>query len=186
MRFRCILVLVALSGCAETGTIEYTPPPMAAVTRPMTIAAVSTTDARDEKPNRVATIRGGYGNPLYVLDTPVPVAELVGTAFTKALQARGITVSAGAPRRMQVVLRTFYADQFFGNRKAEIDIDLLVQDAGGQTVYKDTLKDRTTQMNLFNSDLELLRIDVQALLKKSIDTMLDRPAFRTAIASPGT
>jgi len=36
------------------------------------VSAVSTLDQRDRKPNRIATIRGGYGNPLKVLDRPSP------------------------------------------------------------------------------------------------------------------
>lgn len=178
-----LLTLLALAACSSPGTIGYTPPFNLVAGPPAALAAVAVEDVRDEKPNRIATVRGGYGNPAYVMDTPAPVGALVQTAFLNALAARNITVAAGANRHLRIVLRTLYGDQYLG-RKAVIDLDVQVLNTANALTYEDSVKDTTYVFNAGFGGIHRLRDDVQILLSKAIDTILDRPAFRTAITSP--
>jgi len=154
MRFYSIFVafvLLGLASCSSTGSLDYAPTVAITAGPPASVASVTATDTRDEKPNRLATVRGGYGNPAYVRDTARPVAEEVASVFTKALQARGMLSSqANAPYRVQLVLRTFYANKYI-SRAAYIDIDFMVVDRSGRMVYKDTVKDERDQFKLFDA-----------------------------------
>ncbi len=190
------MATLGLAACSTTSSLQYAPPAAAVQPGPAAaVSAVSTLDQRDEKPNRVATIRGGYGNPLKVLDTARPVGEEVAAAVTAALQARGMMGSPGtSPYRVQIVLRTLYGDQYIG-RKAVIDMDLRVADRSGAIIYTDTVSDERREMTFFDNGVfaginDLSKL-VQALLNASIDRMLDREGLRAVLggarpARPGT
>jgi hypothetical protein len=150
------------------------------------VASVTVIDKRDEKPNRVATIRGGYGNPLKVLDTPAPVADQVAAVFTRALELRGMLAPA-APFRFAVTLNTLYGDQYLG-RRAEIKLDLAVIDRAGQVVYSDHISDGSYDFTFFDNgifaSIEDLRKHVEKLLSNSIDRLLDKKALNDLLSSP--
>ena len=178
-----LLTCLALAACGSTGDIAYVATvPIVTATAPA-IAAVTVKDIRDEKPNRLATVRGGYGNPAYVFDTSKPVSDEVASIFTKALQARNL-LGPASPYRMQVTLRTFYGDKYL-TRRSFIDMDLTVLDATGAAVYKDTGKyDISGEFHLFDGDIDPLVLQTQTLLDTTIDRMLDKPEFRRVLASP--
>jgi len=150
------------------------------------VAGVIVLDRRDEKPNRVATIRGGYGNPLKVLDTTEPVATVVQAVITKALDQRQM-LAAGGAYRFEVTLNTLYGDQFMG-RKAELKMDLAVLDRANQTIYTDTIAADSYAFTFFDNGIfagiEALRTVVEKLLSASVEKMLDKPALRLALAAP--
>ena len=148
------------------------------------MSAVTAVDKRDEKPNRFATVRGGYGNPAYVRDTPRPVAEEVAAVFTEALRARGMLAASGnAPYRIQLVLRLFYGNQYL-SRNAYIDLDLIVTDPSGREIYKETVKDERSEFEMFSASIDKLQALVQALLDATADRMLDSPRLRAVLGGP--
>lgn len=176
------LILLGLASCSSTGSLDYAPTVAITAGTPASIASVTATDTRDEKPNRLATVRSGYGNPAYVQDTARPVAEEVASVFTKALQARGMLSSqASAPYRVQLVLRTFYANKMF-NRTAYIDIDFTLVDRTGRTVYQDGVKEQRDQFKLFDADINALQDLAQALLNATADRILDNPKLRAVLS----
>lgn len=89
-----IAPLCLLAACSTTGTLSYIPSGDPAPGPRNSVSTVTVADHRDEKPNRVATIRGGYGNPLKVLDTPVPVSDVVASVFNAALARRQMDLTA--------------------------------------------------------------------------------------------
>ncbi len=184
MRIHAFLLATALFGlaaCSSTASLDYTPTVPIIAGPSTSISAITAIDQRDEKPNRLATVRGGFGNPFYVRDTVRPVAEEVAIVFTKALQARGMISSQGiGPYRIQLVLRTFDANKYI-NRVAGIDIDLLVIDQAGSTIYKDNVKTQSDKFVLFDADIDALQKLAVDLLNATADRMLDNPKFRAAI-----
>lgn len=189
MRKFFLLALVCfVAACSSPGSLSYTPetPPIPALGLRDTVSAVVVYDSRDEKPNRLATIRGGYGNPLKVLDTPIPVADVVAAVWTTALNRRQMLAPTG-PFRFQIVMKTLYGDQFMG-RKAELLMDLAVYNRAGQVVYRDTVKDGSYNFTLFDNgifaSIDDLRKKVEILLSQGIDRMLDKRQLNDALTSP--
>ncbi len=183
LRFGLVLLACAgLAACQSTGDIAYAPTVPIVRGPPASIAGVTTRDLRDEKPNRLATVRGLYGNPSQVYDTTRPVADEVSEVFTAALQARGM-LSPAAPLRMQITLRTFYGNTYFA-RRAVVDLDLSVVDPAGRIVYGDTYKNDTAGFEVFSGITDLVPF-TQQLLNTAADTLLDKPQLRALLARPG-
>ena len=184
MRILASLVLLALAACSSPGTLTYAPQ-TAVEPGPAVVAAVTVQDRRDEKPNRVATIRGGFGNPLKVLDTTEPVGTLVQQAFTRALEQRRMLAPNG-PFRFQVTLETLYGDQFLG-RKAELKMSLSVLDRAGRAIYSDSVSESSYVGTFFDNGIfagiEDLRASVEKLMSLGIDHMLDKAALRRALTA---
>ena len=107
-RFLAIALTLALCACGNTvSSLHYIPTSSIEVASAPSIGAVATTDQRKEEPNRLATIMGGFGNPLRTLDTAKTVRE-VADAFLEGLRARGMLASnTRAPVRFALVVRKF-------------------------------------------------------------------------------
>lgn len=181
-----VLLLLAVSACSTPGSLSYRPAGAVVPGPPRSVSAVAVVDHRDEKPNRVATIRGGYGNPLKVLDTTTPVAEEVRKVFTDALQARAMLAPTG-PYHFDVTLQTLYGDQFIG-RKTELKMDLAVLDAANRVVYRDSVTDHDYEFTFLDngifSKIETLGQSVDTLLGRAVDRLLDNPALQRVLAQP--
>jgi len=150
---------------------------------------VTATDQRKEEPTRLATIMGGFGNPLKTLDTAKPVKDEVATAFAAGLRARGLLApSDQAPYRIELLVRKFDADMIIG-RTARIDLGLSVLDTSGRTVYQDSATDSESETKFFETgvfaDIADLQKMCEIVLNRTVDRMLDKPAFRAAIQSAG-
>lgn len=188
MRVFVVLVGVFLAACSSPGSLGYVPP--ATITAgPPVVTSVQVVDQRNEKPNRVATIRGGYGNPLKVLDTTTPVAQEVQNVFVRALQARGMMApDDSGPYRFQVDLLTLYGNQYLG-RKAEVKFTLTVFDRAGRPVYRDTIARDDYEFTFFDngifSSIETLGKRVESLLDRAVDEALDNPALRNVVRGQG-
>jgi uncharacterized lipoprotein YajG len=179
---------IGLAACGNTtSNLSYTPPAGVATAPAPTIAAVTATDQRKEAPNRLATIMGGFGNPLKTLDTTRPVKDEVAAAFTDGLRARGLLQTDGrGPFQIQLLIRKFDADMIMG-RTARIDLDLTVIDqASQQVIYQDTVQDQRSDFALFATgvfaNIEDLQKLAQTVLDATVNRMLDKPEFRAAIA----
>jgi hypothetical protein len=185
MRGLLIAALLALSGCNTVASLHYMPghayqPASAAV-----FDGVVTVDQRKEAPHRLATIMGGFGNPLKTLDTAKPVKDEVGDAFSAGLNARGLLAPGiGEPFELLVTIRRFDADMIIG-RTARIDLTMVLRDRAGKQLYDDSVSDSISDMKFFETgvlaNIEDLQDMTQTLLNRTVNRMLDTPAFRDAI-----
>lgn len=194
-RLAAVAVLPAMLGlCACSNTVNnltYTPTGPVQAVGPATIASVSGTDERKEAPTRLATIMGGFGNPLKTLDTEKPVTDEVVDAFTQGLRLRGLLAPDGqAPFRLLLVVHKFDADMIIG-RTARIDMTMSVVDQSGRTIYQDSAVDSELETKVFETgvfaDIGDLQKLSETVLDRTVDRLLDKPAFRAAIArtAPG-
>ena len=132
-----VMLALVLSACNTVSSLRYAPGSVEAAASP-SIGAVTATDQRKEEPTRLATIMGGYGNPLKTLDTSKPVKDEVTDAFTEGLRVRGLLIpGASAPFHLTLVVRKFDADMILG-RTARIDMTMFVVDQDGRAVFRDS------------------------------------------------
>jgi len=189
-RYLGVAFALALGGCTENtvSSLHYAPTISVQAATAATVGSVTATDQRKEAANRLATIMGGYGNPLKTLDTTKPVKDEVADAFTEGLRARGLLApGAEAPFRLVLVVHRFDSDQYMG-RGARIDIGMSVIDQSGRTVFEDSNKNEVSEAEFFEAGIfgnikELQRLS-ETVLARAIDQLLDKPAFRAAIAKP--
>src|SRR5262249_18624345 len=142
-------------------------------------------DQRKEEAHRLATIMGGFGNPLKTLDLSRPVKDEVADAFADGLRARGLLAGNG-PFRIELTIRKYDADMLMGST-GRIDLDLAVIDQASQrVVYKDSGKNERSDFHFFATGVFASMDELQALAQQALDVtvdqMLDKPAFRDAIA----
>jgi hypothetical protein len=189
MRRLPILVLALALGACTSNTVaslHYVPTAHVQAVSLPSISAVTATDQRKEAPARLATIMGGFGNPLKTLDTAKPVKDEVAAAFTEGLRVRGLLAPDGqASFRLALLIRKFDADMLIG-RTARIDMTMSVLDQAGRTVFEDSAIDSESDMKFMQTGIFADIADLQALsqkvLDRTVDRMLDNPAFRTAVA----
>jgi uncharacterized lipoprotein YajG len=191
MRLLPIMVfLLALGACSNTvASLHYVPTTNLAAADVASIASVTAADQRKEASTRLATIMGGFGNPLKTLDTMKPVKDEVADAFVEGLRARGLLAPPGqAPFRLALEVRKFDADMIIG-RTARIDLTMSVVDREGRIVYQDSARDSQSDMKFIETGVFANITDLQALsetvLDRTVDRMLDAQAFRAAVARSG-
>ena len=89
-----------------------------------------------------------------------------------------------APFTINLVIRKFDADQYL-NRSARVDLTLFVLDRAGQTIYQRSIADMVSELRLFQggiaASIDELRQMAEGLLSRTVDRMLDDPAFRAAV-----
>ncbi len=186
VRFLAISFTFFLVGCSNTvSSLQYTPPGAVQSAAVATVGIVSATDQRKEDPNRLATIMGGFGNPLKTLDTAKPVKDEVADAFALGLRTRGLASSeAQAPFRLALLVRKFDADMIVG-RTARIDLTMSVVNQAGATVYEDSVVDKESDMKFFETgilaDIGDLKKLCEIVLSRTVDRLLDNPNFRAAV-----
>lgn len=183
MRPVFLLVLFALAACSSPGNLTYIPPTQI-IAGPPVVADVIVTDKRDEKPNRIATIRGGYGNPVKVMDTTKPVATEVQDIFVEALTQRGM-LRPGGPAHFEIVLHTLYGDQYIG-RKVDLMFDLIVRDGANRVIYSDRVTGKDYEFTFLDNgifaSIDTLGKAVEATLSKSVNESLDKVGLRNALS----
>jgi len=188
--YRSFAVFLTLLLCACTSntvsSLHYASPSSGDVAAVPSIGGVTSVDQRKEEPHRLATIMGGFGNPLKTLDTDKPVKDEVADAFTNGLRARGLLAeSAQAPFRLALVIRKFDADMMIG-RTGRIDLSMSVVDQAGHTVYEDSATDSESETKFFETGIFADIADLQKLcdivLNRTVNRLLDKPEFRAAIA----
>ncbi|HWE74602.1 MAG TPA: hypothetical protein VG328_15680 [Stellaceae bacterium] len=182
----CLVVsAIGLAACSNTTSdMRYTAPGTVARAAAPAISGVTAIDQRKEEAHRLATIMGGFGNPLKTLDLAKPVKDEVADAFTDGLRARGL-LTAGAPYRIELLIRKYDADMLMGST-GRIDLDMTVIDsASQQTIYKDSAQNERSDFHFFATgvfaSMDELQKLAQEALDVTVDQMLDKPAFRTAI-----
>jgi hypothetical protein len=182
------LLLLGLTACNTVSSLHYTPGSPLRTAAVPSVSAATATDQRKEAPTRLATIMGGYGNPLKTLDTAKPVKDEVADAFTEGLRARGLLMPGGpAPYRLSLVVRKFDSDMIMG-RTARIDLTMSVTDQTGRVVFQDEAIDSQSDFRFFQTgvfaDIADLRVLAETVQNRVVDKLLDNPAFRSAVAAP--
>jgi len=181
-----LIAVLAVTACNTVAGVSYAPTGNVVAVASPEIASVAVTDQRKEAPTRLATIMGGFGNPLKTLDTPTPVKDVVADAFTQGLQARGMLASREAPFRIFVTLRKFDADMIVG-RTARIDLTMQVANQSGRVVFQRDAADSVSDMKLLQTgvfaSIDDLRVLSQTVLDRTVDKLLDDPSFRSAIGT---
>ena len=182
----CLVVpVIALSACSNTSSdMHYTAPASVARAAAPAISHVTAIDQRKEEAHRLATIMGGFGNPLKTLDLSKPVKDEVADAFADGLRARGL-LAAGSPYRIELLIRKYDADMIMGST-GRIDLDLSVIDtATQQVIYKDSAANERSDFHFFATgvfaSMDELQKLAQEALDVTVDQMLDKPAFRAAL-----
>ncbi|HEY6927468.1 MAG TPA: hypothetical protein VI653_28595 [Steroidobacteraceae bacterium] len=188
--FLCAFVI---GGCSTTkGNLTYVPPTaiIAAGEGQSTHVAVgSFVDQRGETATWIGAIRGGYGNPLKVLEVVPSVSAAVQDAFTAGLQARGFAPTGGKSYQLSGVIRKLDCSQYV-RREAHVEIEVNVFDSStgrqifGRTYTADSLEGSlvTLKSGIFASEADL-RAVAQKTLAQVVDKALDDTAFRSAIRS---
>lgn len=183
-----VMMMLALGACSNTvASLNYAPTAAVQPASLPVVASVTATDERKEAPTRLATIMGGFGNPLKTLDTAKPVKDEVADAFVQGLRSRGLLApNDQAPFRLALDVRKFDADMIIG-RTARIDMTMSVIDQSGRTVFQDGAIDSESETKFFETgvfaDIEDLKKLSETVLDRTVDHLLDSPGFRAAIAA---
>ena len=188
-----LAVAVLASGCASSNSVKMDYQAQAASRFAAGAGAVTVApfvDARGEPANWLGAIRGGYGNPLKVLETAEPVAKIVGQAFSDGVRARSGSGGAAASNRnfeLRGTVRKLDCSQYV-RREAHAIIDVVVVDGAGKQRLAKTYSSDVVEGSLLNlqtgifADVEDLRGTAQKALREVVDKALDDPAFRDAIS----
>lgn len=188
-----MLLAVVVSGCEKSqGTLTYTPPPQVASAPrgPAEIIAVAVTDRRKNDPNWLGAVRGGFGNPIKVLETPVPVRDVIRTAYEAGMAARGLNAPPGAGRYRLVVNVDRMDSSQYVRREAHAHFDIqLTDDKTARLVYQrrvvvDLVKDNSNPFDTgaFASAEDLRKVAAEAL-DQAVNDTLDDPNLRKVLAS---
>lgn len=190
VRVLWLVACCAVAGCttsqvelpyAGKGTSETTP-------QQAVVNVGVFTDQRKHAANWLGAIRGGYGNPLKTLETPIPVSQVVRNAFVDGLAARGLlSKKDDAPLTLFGVVEQFDCNQV-GRREAHARIRVTVVDNRqaeqlfSQTFSRDTVTGSmiTLDAGVFAS-VDDLRQVAATTLNEVVDEALDSPQFLRAV-----
>jgi hypothetical protein len=145
-------------------------------------------DDRGEPPRWLGAIRGGFGNPLKVIETDEPVAVVVQTAFTEGVRARGAAGSAAAKRfEIRGTIKKLDCSQYV-RREAHGIIEVAIIDTatGRERFRRSYSADQVDgslialDTGIFASTQDLKRV-LEQVLNEIVDKALDDPQFRAAL-----
>ncbi|MDA8229763.1 MAG: hypothetical protein M0006_00320 [Magnetospirillum sp.] len=146
------------------------------------VEVASVVDHRKDGANWLGAIRGGFGNPLKTLETPVPVRDEVKTAFVDGLKARGL-VGPDPRYAMELDIERFDCNQYV-RREAHARIGVRVIDtASHQDVYQRDIRADKVTGSLVSLDVGVfasvddLRTVANDVLQEAVDKTLDDPKF---------
>jgi hypothetical protein len=143
------------------------------------------TDRRENEPRSLGAIRNGYGGALKSLETAVPVADVIKTAFENGLKARGLAAPPGKGKyRLDVNVLKFDCSQYV-RREAHAQFEtILVAISTEKVDYTHVVVDKQVQGSLIAFDtaifasVEDLRKVANDLLQQAVDEALDDPGLR--------
>ena len=188
-RAACLAAALALAGCGtKILPLAYTPSASVVRGNAQTRVGASVDQRRDNDPTWYGAIRGGYGNPLSVLRSDVPVSAAAAKAFSDALAARGMLAPGGSGRyEVRLAIKRFEASRYV---RLEAHVDLraqVVEAASGRVVYEgqgqaNKVKGSIIALDsgIFASPTELSTL-MSVTLTEAIDKIVDDPAFRRAV-----
>jgi hypothetical protein len=188
MRASGLVLILLLSACSSAGSLPYTM--TTAGSRPTIgprIGQITASDQRGEPPRWVGAVRGGFGNPLKVINTTDTVQDEVVHAFETALRMRGYLAGPGNGKyNLAVVIRKLDCSQYV-RREAHADLQVTVIDRNGRRLYTDNVQANVASgskvaidTGVFGSSDDLRDV-ASEVLSKAIDQAIDKPAFAAAI-----
>lgn len=191
--FAGVLVLAGslLSACTYQVPLAYAPTTQFTYHSHPVIGQVTTIDQRDESdPTWIGAIRGDFGNPLKVLHTPRPLADMVTLAFKDALSSRGLLATDGSGQMdLAVTIREFNSIQVV-RREATVAMVVELRDhASGHMFYRGEASANPVQGSVFTLDVggfaspADLQAVTQRAMNQTIDAALDKAAFNAALQS---
>lgn len=189
LRLVAALAVATLAACGTTrADISYVPTTSMTKATSSPVSVGSFVDARGEQQkNWAGAIRGGFGNPLKVLELDRPVAEVVRTAFADALLARGVgPIASGSGTQLSGVVRKFECDQYV-RREATIEVELTVLGADGQSKFTRVYRGNNVEGSLVTlnagvfGSVEELRAVLEKTLRETVDKALEDTALRSAL-----
>jgi hypothetical protein len=184
--FGCLL----LAACGTTQTkLSYSPTYSAAKlspdAQPLSVGTFS--DQRGETPTWYGAIRGGFGNPLKVLESDKPIASIVQEAFANGVRARGMNPEGSSALQLSGVIRKLDCNQMV-RREATVEIELVLTDTkSGRQRFKQTYSTYSIDGSLMSmktgvfASVDDLRLTTEKALNETVDKALDDSAFRAAL-----
>jgi hypothetical protein len=153
------------------------------------VAVEAFVDDRGEPPRWLGAIRGGFGNPLKVLETDETVAKMVQVAFAEGVRVRAQPSSRNAGQyEVRGVIKKLDCSQYV-RREAHAVIEVTVVDRATKAErFRRTYHADTVDGSLANlatgvfASVDDLRVVAQQTLRDVVDKALDDPAFRGAIS----
>lgn len=145
-------------------------------------------DERGGNPRWLGAIRGGFGNPLKVLELDADAQQVVHDDFAQALAARGLLDDRSAARySLTGVISKLDCSQYV-RREAHVSVIVtLTEAATGKVVLSRTFRRDEAQDNpnlldvgIFASTDDLRNVAAQTL-RQTIDEALDSADFKHAI-----
>ncbi len=184
---------LALVGCSTpVMTLPYTPATSvrpAVPARPV-IAVGPITDVRQDgqaNTGQFGTIRGGYGNPLFRLNTATPINEVVAQAFRDALSARGLLAGpSGEAYELRGRVLQFNASKLM-RTEANVEIEAVLYErrtaavAWSGTGRATVVESANVLAGGIAANPEELRGTTLRAMAQAIDEMLNRPDFVAAL-----
>ncbi|WP_175429977.1 YajG family lipoprotein [Azospirillum argentinense] len=172
-------VAICLPGCGTTPTdLTYRPAAQTiAATGAIPMVEISTvTDARKNPSNKIGTVRGGYGNPFWILETKTPVNDMVRQAFIEGLKSRGLLAKTDvAYIGLVVSIERLDSNQLM-RREGHTRFNVKAIDKStGQQLYSQVYEDNRVEDGSFVSQVDGLRKIINDSMQAAIDQALDDP-----------
>ena len=194
MKFGILLVacLLMLAGCSTDRVSLGYQPTLGTYTR-QNQAAVQIgqfTDARHVDAHWLGAIRGGFGQPLKILETDEPASEVVRKAFAQGLAVRGMLRNTPDARyTLTATVDKFDCSQLI-RREAHAWVTLtLIETASGRILMTQSFQRDIAQGNPNPLDvgafasIDDLRVVAVEALRQVIDVSLESPQVRQALAA---
>ena len=192
-RVACLAVMLVLAGCGtKVLPLAYTSPANPASGSAQVRVGASVDQRRDNDPTWYGAIRGGYGNPLTVLRSDVPVSQAVAKAFGDALAARGMLARGDGTRyEVRLSVTRFEASRYV-RLEAHADIRAqVVETASGRVAYEGQGQANKVSGSILALDSGIFALPVElsnlmaAALTEAVDKVVDDPGFRRAVGDAG-
>ncbi len=181
--------MLVLAGCGtKVLPLAYTAPANPVHGSAQVRVGASVDQRRDNDPTWYGAIRGGYGNPLSVLRSDVPVSQAVSKAFGDALAARGMLARGDGGRyEVRLAVTRFEASRYV---RLEAHVDLraqVVEAASGRVVHEGQGQANKVSGSIFALDSGIFASPTElsnlmaAALTEAVDKIVDDPGFRRAV-----
>jgi uncharacterized lipoprotein YajG len=181
-----LLSLVLTSACSTTPVdVTYAPnSSIVSATKAAPVVAIgSVSDGRKNDANWLGAIRGGFGNPIKVLETKGPVSDVVKKALVDGLASAHLLTVNDAKYALNVDVMRFDCNQY-ARREAHIILAVsLVNKASQQVVYSKTIKSDKVTGSIITFDagvfasVDDLRQVANDVLQDAVDQLLSDQAF---------
>lgn len=189
IKVAAVLAALTFSACSTTLVpIKYVPSRV--ITSGYSISTVATVHSSDDRgagSNWLGAIRGGFGNPLKILRTEVPISDVVTAAFLDAMRARSMLgVPDSASKALEISITKFDCSQLARlEAHAHLKITIVSLPQRVPVFSKSYLTDNAefSWAGGIFADVNVLADFAQATLNETIDKALSDPFFLDALSA---